>query len=270
MDYMLVILNVVLPLLYLAVLIDYGAAFFMRVREGTGGKLLLATISVHALLLVLRTVRLGYPPLVDPYEILSLIAISMALVHGLLEALSKDRRAGAFVFLLVFILQYISSMFLMGALSKVRPEYSHVGWAGLHAVPAVLAYTALAMSGVYGLLHVLAQRDLKRGRFGMLFDRLPALDQLGTATWHAMLVGFVFISISVATGSLLASHQTAHDAAAIKLASKIVIGLLAWFTCLVAVIGKLLRHWPAARVSQVAVGGSLAVMALLAASTALS
>ncbi len=269
MNDLLTIANWLLPLLYLALLIDYGATFFLGVRVHVRTPHTAAVIVVHVAVLVLRGVHLGYPPLMSNYEILSLIAVATALVYWGLEWAGRERRAGLFVFGLVFLFQYTSSVFLAGSIAEVIPEQAgRSGWARLHIVPAVLAYTALSFAGVYGALHLIAQRNLKRHRFGLLFDRLPPLERLGRMTWYALLVGFVFTTVSVVTGPLLASRQM--QVSHVKLATKILAGSVAWLVCLAAVLGRVLRKWSMLWVARVAVTGFVVIMALLIVSAVLS
>jgi len=269
MNDLLTLANWLLPLLYLALVLDYAATFFLGIRTHVRTPHVAVVIAVHAGVLVLRGVRLGYPPLVSSYEVLSLIAAATALVYWGLEWIGRDRRAGLFVFGLVFLFQYTSSIFLAGSMTSATPEHAAgSAWVRLHVVPAVMAYASLSFAGVYGLLHLLARRGLRRHHFGLLFDRLPPLELLGRMTWVALLAGFVFTTVTVATGPLLFSSQTAAPLA--KVAMKIAAGSVAWAVCLGAVLGKTLGKWSNVQVSRVAVVGFAVIMALLIVSAALS
>jgi ABC-type uncharacterized transport system permease subunit len=263
MDDLLKVANWLLPLFYLALLIDYGATFFMAFRVQARSPWVVAVIAVHAAFLVLRGAHGGYSPLIDQYGILSIIAVSMAAMYWVLERIARDRRAGLFIFGLIFLFQYTASIF-----PSTAKEGGGEWWADLHVLPAALAYTALSLGGVYGLLHLVAQRNLKRHRFGPLFDRLPPLELLGKMTWWALLHGFAFMTVSIATG-MLSAHVEGHVMDS-KLAAKIAIGSFAWVICLVAIVGKAAGKWPMSRISLIAVAGFLAIMALLVASATLS
>lgn len=266
MDDLLRIANWLLPLFYLALLIDYGATFFMAVRVQARSPWVVAVIAVHAAFLVLLGMQEGYSPLVGQFGILSIIAVSMAAMYWVLERIARDRRAGLFIFGLIFLFQYTASIFLP-PMSNVA---SGIGpwWARLHVLPAALAYTALSLGGVYGLLHLVAQHNLKKHRFGLLFDRLPPLELLGKMTWWALLHGFGFMTVSIVTGLWLAHSEAALEGP--RLLAKIAIGSFAWLICLVAILGRTAGKWPMSRVSVIAVAGFLAIMALLVASATLS
>lgn len=272
---LLVILNWLLPLVYLALLIDYGITFFLRSKVQVRNAGLIPALCVHALFLTLWALRRGQLPLAEVYEILSVLALSTTLVYTLVEYAVRDRRTGMFVFLLVFLFQYTASCALshVVSLEQMVPSESQSSWARLHIVPALVAYTALAISAVYGLVHLLAQRNLKKHSFGVFFDRLPPLELLGRMTWYALLCGFLFMTIVVLTGPIISSHPAAHAQAAgidAKVRAKIVIGSIAWIIYAIAVAGKLFAKWPPSRVSTLAVSGFVLVMILFIVSGILS
>ena len=266
MSSLLIIVNWLLPLLYLSLLVDYGATFFLRTKTQSRSPWLVPVLCVHAFFLIVRSVELGRPPLADTYEILSVLALLTTAVYGVVEFVSRDRRTGMFILGLVFLFQYTSSSFLGEGSSE------STGWVRLHVVPALVAYTAFAIAAVYGLLHLLAQRNLKRHNFGMLFDRLPSLDLLGKMSWYALLSGFIFITITMITGPLMfhGSSETQAQSLDAKVIAKIVIGSISWLIYVVAVLGKFLGKWPSRRISSIAVTGFAVIMILLIVSGFLS
>jgi len=267
--------NGLLPLAYLALLADYGATFFLRHRTHARSPWLPAVVAVHAAWLVLRAVHVGHPPAVDTAEVLSVVALATAAVYALVELAGRDRRTGVFVLALVFVFQYVATLLVArhAVVPASAPAAEASLWGRLHVIPALVAYTALGFAGVYGLLHLAAQRALRRHRFGVLFDRLPPLDLLGRMTWHALLVGFVFMTVAIVTAPMLLGRAEAGDPAAgmtAKVLSKIMTGSVAWGICAAAVLGRWLGRWPPPRVSAIAVAGFLVVMALLTTSGLLS
>lgn len=274
MNTVLTVGNWLLPLLYLALMIDYGVTFFLRVRTSGGGGGIVAVVLCHAAFFVLRGIRQGYPPLMSPYEVLSFIAVSIAAVYWLMERVGRDRRAGAFVFLVAFALQYTSSLFQAHAIGEGAASGGLASaWDGFHAISAILAYTALILAGVYGVLERVIERNLKRHRFGPLFDRLPPVDLLGKMIWCALLIGFGFLTVSVLTGPFLMAHAPGGGPGPIwrtKTIMKIVLGSIAWAICLVGVFGKVFRRWPTRTISAVAVVEFVVILTMLIASAALT
>ena len=258
-----------LPLLYLALAIDYGATFFLRTRTHGRTPHLLVVVVLHLGYVVLRGLDLGHAPVTGTPEVLSVLALATAAVYALVELASGDRRTGVFVLLLAFLFQYAGSFLTAGEAGGPSAGAPAGGlWAGLHVLPALVAYTALAFAGVYGALYLVARRDLRRHRFGVLFDRLPPLQTLGPMAWHALLTGFVAMTVSIAVAPLMFGDGGGEMSA--KIVSKIITGSVAWVVCAAAVLGRWLGRWPDVRTSAVAVVGFLLVMALLAVSGALS
>jgi len=259
-----------LPLLYLALVIDYGATFFLRVRAHVRERWLPAVIVFHTAFLVAWSFHRGYPPLFEPYQVLTLIALSTTVVYCIVERLGRDRRTGVFVFLVVFLLQYTSSVFMVGAAATTQPAAAEQIGRSVHSIAATFAYTALAVAAIHGALHLIGRRNLKRRSVGVLFGRLPPLELLGRISWYGLIGGLVFMTVSVATGAMVFGQAGAHGAPGPKVLAKIVMGLVTWLVCAVAIAGKAIGRWSDSRVSLIATGGFLAVAVLFVVSLVLS
>ncbi|HDZ20974.1 hypothetical protein LCGC14_0254000 [marine sediment metagenome] len=274
MDILFKVAEWLLPLLYMGLVIDYGVTFFLRIRTHVHNGWIPVIILFHAAFLVVRSIHLGQPPLFNGYEILSVIALSTTAVYYIVELVGHDRRTGLFVFLIVFLAQYTSSVFLANtAIEPTTPAVAGQGWRSLHSLAATFAYTALALAGVYGALHLIGRRNLKRHNIGLLFDRLPPLELLGRTCWYAIIGGLVFMTISVVTGALVYGRGAGGpdaEAMSAKIIAKIVVGSVTWLVCVVAVLGKGVGKWSDSRVCLVAAGGFLTVAILFVASLALS
>ena len=268
---LLTVLNWLLPLAYLALLISYGVSFFLRTRPDERNLWLPAAIAVHALFLVLLTVRLGHPPLDNNYHILTFLALATAVAYCVVEFAVGDRRTGMFVLLPVFLFQYTSSVFLSGTFGAppAAGTGEGVNWVRLHILPAIMAYTGFTLAAVYGMLHLNARRNLKEHRIGAIFERLPSLDLLGRMSWYALVFGFAFITLAVVSGVILFGHSGA-GALSTKVGVKILVGGAAWLIYGAAVLGKLAGKWPAGRISRIAAYGFLVIMVLLVGSILLS
>jgi len=264
------VMNWLVPILYLALVLDYSATFFLQRRTSGWSAWLPAVVVVHAALVGLRAAETGHVPPTNEQEVLSVVALTTAAVYTLVELASRDRRTGLFVLLLVFLFQYTSSMLLAGAggagaASGVPAVAEHSLRSGLHVTAALVTYTALGFAAVYGALHLAAQRDLRRRRFGVLFDRLPPVERLGRMSGHALLVGFLFLTATIAAAPL--SHGAAMTS---KITSKIIAGSAAWGIYAAAILGRWIGRWPATRISAIAILGFVVVMILMGASGLLS
>ena len=267
MDTLLSIMNWLLPLIYLALAIDYGATFILRNRTHVRNPGVVLAIGVHAAFLAMWGARFGGLPLYSNYEILTVIAISSAVVSFAIELVTRDRRAGVFVFLLIFLMQYTSSTAL--AVDIANGSAVARGWGRIHVLPAILAYTAMAFGAIYATLYLVGQRNLKHHNFGILFDRLPPLDLLGRMSFQSLLVGFAFMTATMITGGAM-FHGGGADGGTIpvdpKLLAKIIIGSAAWIICAVDVFGKYVLKWSVSRVSAITLAGFLIIVLLFLAS----
>ena len=81
----------------------------------------------------------------------------------------------------------------------------------LHIVVMLLASAALVLSGVYGWLHLVQYRQMRRRAFGRLFRNLPSLELLSATTRRAALAGFVCLTIGLNVGIGL-GHATPETA----------------------------------------------------------
>lgn len=264
--------NWLLPLVHLALVIDYGATFFLRIRAHVRSPWVPAVAVIHACFLVLWSAHVGHLPSTG-YGVLSLVALSCTVVYAVTELVTRDRRTGVFVFLVVFLLQYTSSVFFQTVgRAETSAEAVHV-WGRIHIIAATFAYTALALAALYGALHLLGRRNLRLHHFGLLFDRMPPLELLGRSSRYALLAGFVLMTVSVASGSIFwgQAHRV-HPGAAMdsKVLFKIIGGSLTWAICGIAVAGRLLGKWSDSRLSYIAAGGFLAVAAFFVTSLILS
>ena len=265
MDVLVSAANWLLPLVYLALAIDYGATFILRTRTHARSPGVLLAVILHIAFLVLWGVHSQRPPLTSIPELLSVIALCCAILYGGTELLCRDRRAGVFVFLLVFLLQYSSSIFLTATKGQ--------GGSGqYHMIPASLAYTSMAFAAMYALLYLTGQRNLKQHRFGLLFDRLPPLELLGKMSGYALLVGFGLMTVTIVTGSVFFGRSGGERSLLSnpKILTKIITGLVAWGACAVAILGKWFGKWSVSSVSRIALVGFLVVVVLFATSIILS
>ncbi len=268
MNSILNMLNWLGPLAYLALLIDYGASFLLRTRSQGRSILLPIVVAAHAGALALLGWHLGRMVPANNYEVLSVLAAGTAAMYWLVELGTRDRRTGAFVLLVVFLLQYTASIFLRGELSGSPAPSAPAGW---HVIPAMVAYTGFTISAIYGVLYIWARRDLKQRRFGILFDRLPSLDLLGVMNWHAMVAGFAFMTLAIVSGALMYSHSP--SAAGVMTANvfiKVFAGITAWVIYAGALVGKFVQKWDRARVCRVTVVGFVVVATMLVAGVVLS
>ncbi|HLP15118.1 MAG TPA: cytochrome c biogenesis protein CcsA [Bacteroidota bacterium] len=192
--------NILLPLAYAGTVWAYAKAFFKNsiLAKKIKTPLLAVTILVHAAYLLARTVLFDHPPITTIFEIMSVIAFSIAFSYRVIEYVTNTRNTGYFILILPFIFQLISSVFIQD-LTDVRSVLrSHL--LGAHVVSAILGYSAFAISAVYGFLYLMLYHHIKSNRFGVVYENLPNLEKLEGLAITAVFSGFVLLTIAIFVG----------------------------------------------------------------------
>lgn len=200
------VLTVILPFFYLVTVIAYGYAFIPKKPAAKKFKtpLLITTIVVHLLYIILRTIYFVHPPIISVFEILSLLAFSIAASYRIIEIRTGIKNTGFLILLLSLIFQTISSLFIQD-LYEVNPILRN-NLLGIHVLSALIGYSAFTISAVYGLMYLLQYHNLKTNTLGIFFDNLPNLERLEHLTHNAITVGFLLLTIAIIIGVAWLPH----------------------------------------------------------------
>ncbi len=76
----------------------------------------------------------------------------------------------------------------------------------LHVTLAILAYAAFALSFVLSVLYLIQSRQIRRGRTGLLFSRLPPLEVLGRMNRTSVSIGLAVLALSIVLGLVWADR----------------------------------------------------------------
>jgi ABC-type uncharacterized transport system permease subunit len=184
---------------------------------------LAGTLFVAALRLAVFLQLMGRPPLAGPGEAFTLIAFCILAVHTLLEFLHAERSTG-------FLLLAVATGFHVVGIST-GPAGTEVNallakpWFGMHVLAALLGYTAFAVGAVYSTLFLLLYGDLKRRRFGFIYERVPPLEVLSSMAIRTALLGFLFLSAAIAVGAFGWVREVDHP---VLRDPKVVSTVLVW------------------------------------------
>jgi ABC-type transport system involved in cytochrome c biogenesis permease subunit len=195
-------LLILIPLLYAGLTTLYGMAFFgdfprlARLRTPA----LLFTVAVHCVYLIVRTIAFDHPPITSVFEIMSVLAASIAIGYAYIELRTKASATGFFILFLAFAFQTASSVFIRDRFDI--PSYLHSVVLGFHVSAALLGYTAVSLSAAYGFLYLMLYHDIKSSRFGLIYNRLPNLEMLETMSHKAEVFGFVCLGVAIVIGVL--------------------------------------------------------------------
>ena len=193
-------LEILLPLLYFSTIWSYARAFFSNVKwaETYKTSLLVITIILHTTYITFRTIEFHHPPITSIFEILSLIALTIALVYTYIEIRTKNSSTGYFILMFPFFFQLTSSIFIR-ELSYIPPILQS-NLLGFHVSSAFLGYAAFTISAVYGFLYLMLYHDIKSKHFSVIYKRLPNLETLERMSFTATAFGFFLLTIAIVAG----------------------------------------------------------------------
>jgi HemX protein len=194
------ILNALLPFFYMFVFAVYLYDFFNEKKALNNSKriVLFLTLLFHVHYLISRTIEFDHPPITSKLEIFSIIAASIAFSYFILELLTDIRGTGAFIIFFSLVFQTISSLFITH--NYIVPEVLRNRMLGLHVINALLGYSGITISAVYGLLYMLLYKNLKTNKFGLVFNRLPNLEILERLSFSSAVIGFVLLTVAMTIG----------------------------------------------------------------------
>lgn len=178
----------------------YGKAFFADAERAKRWKsrLLVAVVLIHGIYLGVRTIEFRHPPATTIFEILTLLAFSVAVTYLFIEFRTKARETGYFILNIAFFFQLGSSLFIKDLLEV--PEILRSNLFGLHVTAAILGYAAITISAVYGFLFLMLYHEIKASKFGVIYKKLPNLETLEKMSYTAVKLAFVLLGVAIVAG----------------------------------------------------------------------
>ncbi|HWP82350.1 MAG TPA: cytochrome c biogenesis protein CcsA [Bacteroidota bacterium] len=230
----------------------YGKAFFSDVELAKRLKtpLLSGVVVLHAIYLVLRTIEFNHPPITTIFEILTLLAFSIALVYLGIELRSKAKETGYFILNIAFFFQIGSTIFIQD-LTEV-PDVLRSNLLGLHVSSALFGYAAITISAVYGFLYLMLYHEIKMNQFGVIYKKLPSLETLERMSYSAFKIAFVFLGLSMLVGFIWLPQANVEFS---YTDPKLVGTLAVWALYGLGIIAKHSGGWQGRRVMILAICG---------------
>ncbi len=134
----------------------------------------------------------------------------------------------------------------------VSPQLYHSLALWLHVGAAALGTGVLALAFGLSWLYLASEKQVKSKRPGRLFARLPSLDLLDKAEYRLSVWGFVFLSLAIATGSLVSKESTGTT---LPIAPKQGFAILAWALFASLIQARLVAGWRGRRVAVLVIAG---------------
>lgn len=231
---------VLMPVVYGGLVVLYGLSFFgnFPAVERLKSRALLLAVALHCIYLGVRTAAFDHPPITTVFEIMTMLAMSIAIGYAYIEMRTKASTTGFFILLVAFGFQLVSSVFIKDL--TAIPDYLHSRVLGFHVSAALLGYTAISLSAVYGFLYLMLYHEIKSSRFGLIYTRLPNLEMLETMSHKAEVFGFITLSVAIVIGLIwlprVFSEFSYWD-------PKLVGSLVIWFLYAVGLSAKKRLGW---------------------------
>lgn len=200
MNNIILLLNITLPIAYLASTFLYGIAFFKSNLQAERVKsvFIFVIIVVHLFYLLFRTIVFSHPPITNVFEIFTLVAFSLVVSYMYIEYKTKVRTTGFFILLTATIFQILSSLFIKDLINV--PEILRSNLLGIHVLSAILGFAAITISAIYGILYLMLYHEIKSNKFGVIYNKLPNLEILENMNFTATIFGFILLSVGIIVG----------------------------------------------------------------------
>lgn len=192
--------NILLPFLYIITFVFYSYDFMKGGKRFANSKRLFLFLSIffHLFYLLLRTIYFDHPPITNVFEIYTVLAFAISFSYFILELVTDIRGTGPFIIIISILFQTISSFYIQDLFQVKEVLRSHL--LGIHVFTALLGYSAITISAVYGILYLILYKDIKRNRFGLIFDRMPSLDVLEKLSFYSAIIGFILLTWTIIIG----------------------------------------------------------------------
>ena len=141
----------------------------------------------------------GRCPIANLPEILIFLAWAMAIIYFLFGSTYRLSLLGLFTSPLVFLLQLpglVIPFDLEAALARAA-EKTVSPWIELHISVALLAYAAFAMASVAGIMFLVQERQIQKGKLDALFYNLPPINILTKTILRFLVCGLVLLFVSL-------------------------------------------------------------------------
>jgi ABC-type uncharacterized transport system permease subunit len=215
---------------YLAALVAYVWHFARR--NPTVGRsattLLVAGALAHTFVIGMQTMDAGHVPVTNATSAISTTVWLLALSYLYVEMTTEERAMGVFILPLLVVLQTIP---VLNPTVEARSEVLQGPLFGIHVSSILFAYASFALAGVIGITYVLLFKEIKAKHLGFFYTRLPSLQVLDHMNQRAIMIGWIFLTLGIASGALWASTYSGPDprVAAMSLQDpKIFVSFVCW------------------------------------------
>jgi ABC-type transport system involved in cytochrome c biogenesis permease subunit len=191
--------------LYLAALVSYAWHFARRnaVVGRTATTLLVFAALTHTFIIGMQTMEIGHVPVAGPTSAISTFVWLLGLAYLYTEMTTDERAMGVFILPLLVALQSIPAL-RPGV--EDRAAVLQGPLFGVHVASLLFAYASFALACVIGVTYVLLFKEIKAKHLGFFYARLPSLQVLDRMNQVTVVVGWIFLTIGIAAGTVWAAQ----------------------------------------------------------------
>ncbi len=253
-------LRTLITALYLLIGVSYFVLFFSKksrflriIHIITGIALVL-----HFSFLLAIGLELGALPTQSLFEVMSVLAFLLAVITISIEIFTKQQSIGVFTFPFIFILQLISffDAGIVPLFEGIEESVFQLPLFSFHTLSTVIGYSFFIYSMIIGVMYLRMFKQLKNKQFHLEYDNLPPLRLLERLNFVGLIVGFIFLTLGIIGGSLLAyrvwNTVPVRD-------PKILLSLLLWCIYLFGFMMKLFKKWGGKKMAYMSITGSIII-----------
>lgn len=239
----------------------------VRGRDGWGKAAswtLAAGLLAHTAALLLRwresyVLGMGHAPLSNLYESLVFFSWAVAFLYLLVEWRTRNRTVGVFVVPVAFLLMAYASI-SPGVSDRIQPLIPALqsNWLTSHVITCFMGYAAFTVAFGLAILYLI---KLRRGNPGTgssrFLSHIPDEDDLEELLYQSVLLGFVFLTLGIATGSVWAHYAWG---AYWSWDPKETWSLVTWVVYAALLHARFIRGWRGKRLAVLALVGFAAML----------
>jgi cytochrome c-type biogenesis protein CcsB len=232
-----------------------GREFWGKLATGVA----LAGLVAQSVALIIRwktsyDLGMGHAPLSNFYESLIFFAWTIVLLYLLMERRLKNRSIGVFVLPVAFLIMAYASI-APGINNRIEPLIPALqsNWLTSHVLTCFMGYAAFTVAFALGMMFFVktsAGGDLSKA--SVFIRLLPSEYQMDELMYSSAALGFVFLTLGIATGAVWAHYAWGSYW---SWDPKETWSLITWLTYAVMLHARLVRGWRGKRMAIMAIVG---------------
>ena len=124
-----------------------------------------------------------------------------------------------------------------------------------HILSSLIAYSVLGLAALHAILLSVQNRFLHRHQPGGFIRMLPPLKTMESLLFETIIIGFICLSVSLATGLVFLENMFAQH-----LAHKTILSIVAWLVFAILLVGHWYGGWRGRTAIRWTLGGFISLM----------